>query len=327
MPAAQPNVVFIFADQLSARHCGPYGNEHVRTPTMDRMAERGVVFENFYANSALCGPSRFSTFTGQMPFAHPLWAQPNCVGLPNLPYMGHLMRNAGYATASIGKLHGMPEDFDFGFEHCRINWDLHGKFPFNAYGRWVDQRLAERTDGEKLRELFQQPHDGGFGESLTDEQYQYVPPELSEEAWLLDETERFLQDRATGRPFFLHLGIQHPHHPWETIPREDERYDPEAMPLPPNFESDSPIAAALRDAKQQGKADGRDGVDPEEKRRRRRRTVARYYSSVTQVDKAIGRVFDMLQAHGVADNTVVVLARRSRRDARGARPAGQDHVP
>ncbi|MFW5682685.1 MAG: sulfatase-like hydrolase/transferase, partial [Phycisphaeraceae bacterium] len=58
MSCHKPNVVFIFADQLSARHCGPYGNEHVRTPTMDRMAERGVVFENFYANSAQRGPSR-----------------------------------------------------------------------------------------------------------------------------------------------------------------------------------------------------------------------------------------------------------------------------
>ena len=42
MHSPRPNFVFIFADQLSARHCGPYGNEHVRTPTMNRMAERGV---------------------------------------------------------------------------------------------------------------------------------------------------------------------------------------------------------------------------------------------------------------------------------------------
>jgi choline-sulfatase len=263
------------------------------------MVSDGVIFDSFYANSALCGPCRFSTYTGQMPFYNANWANPNCVKVPFLPYMGHYFLNAGFYTGSIGKLHGMPEDFDFGFEHCRHNWGLRVTFPFNDYGNWVRNELRGRPDAEKLLDTIQRKR--ADGHTTPDEDYYFIPQELSEEAWLLNETESFLQSAPSDRPFLLNLCIQHPHEAWETIPSEDERYDEASIPLPPNYMTRTPITDEVsRPGNYLGDVNGWTDANW-------RRFIARYYTSVTQVDKAIGRVFSLLAEYGHADDTIVVL--------------------
>ena len=54
----KPNIVFVMADQLTAKALPFYGHAVVKAPTLSRLAEEGVVFENAYCNSPLCGPSR-----------------------------------------------------------------------------------------------------------------------------------------------------------------------------------------------------------------------------------------------------------------------------
>ncbi len=302
-----PNIVFIYCDQLSFRAIGAYGNSTVRTPNMDRLARQGVTFSKFYCNGPLCGPARHATYTGLTTFCHPHWAQPNCLGMPHLRYMGDYFVAAGYQTAAIGKLHGMPEDFDFGFETARQNWGALPTFSFNAYGQWVEERLRRRSDGEALRALIRQPHPGGYAPEMPDAEYYYMPPELSEEAWLLEETADFLDHRRDGRPFLLNLGIQHPHHPWETAPFDDERYDPEAITPPPNHACRSGLTEAYRRHEQSlRKGAGRE-LPQTERNRLHRIEMARYYACVTQVDKAIGRIMGLLERHGLADRTLVVL--------------------
>ena len=63
----QPNIVFVMADQLSAKALPFYGHKVVKAPAMSRLAREGVVFENTYCNSPLCGPSRLSMMSGLLP--------------------------------------------------------------------------------------------------------------------------------------------------------------------------------------------------------------------------------------------------------------------
>lgn len=65
--AARPNIVYIMTDQQSANAMSCAGNKDVRTPNMDRLAARGVRFDNVYCALPLSGPSRASMFTGYMP--------------------------------------------------------------------------------------------------------------------------------------------------------------------------------------------------------------------------------------------------------------------
>ena len=297
----RPNIVFICPDQLSFRAMSPYGNSLVRTPAFQRMADEGVVFERCYANSVLCGPSRFAMFTGLPPMGQSNWANPNCPAFPYLKYMGHLLREAGYFTGSIGKLHGMPEDFEFGFEWAKLlDW------PRDHYERWVNERLDGRPDAEAIRAASQNTAEGPHTASSDDdwrENYR-IPEELSEEAWIVEETANFLNQRPDDKPFLLHLGFKHPHGAWETEPRDEDRYDPDAIPLPPNFNVDLETKPVLRQLLKgaQVSAD-KSGWEAEHWRRE----AAKYLTSVTQVDRAIGEVIDLLERHNLADNTVVIL--------------------
>lgn len=116
----KPNFIIIYCDDLGYGDLGPYGNAIHRTPNLDRMANEGVVFTDFYVTSGVCSPSRSSLMTGSyaqrvdmhvnarpwgsvgrqvlFPKAHK--------GLnPNEVTIAELLKERGYATACIGKWH------------------------------------------------------------------------------------------------------------------------------------------------------------------------------------------------------------------------------
>ena len=66
----QPNVIFILTDDQGPWAAGCCGNDEVRTPNIDRLAETGVRFENFFCTSPVCSPARASLMTGRIPSAH-----------------------------------------------------------------------------------------------------------------------------------------------------------------------------------------------------------------------------------------------------------------
>src|SRR5919106_3989109 len=76
----RPNVLILCSDQQRFDAVGAYGNEHIQTPALDRLATDGVLFESCYVPNPVCAPSRASLMTGRWPRAHGLWA--NGVALP-----------------------------------------------------------------------------------------------------------------------------------------------------------------------------------------------------------------------------------------------------
>jgi arylsulfatase A-like enzyme len=68
--ASRPNVLFILADDLGCWALGSAGNAEIRTPNLDRLAGRGVRFENFFCVSPVCSPARASILTGRIPSRH-----------------------------------------------------------------------------------------------------------------------------------------------------------------------------------------------------------------------------------------------------------------
>ena len=65
----QPNILFIMADQMTAKALPFYGNDKVIAPNLQKLADTGVVFDNCYCNLPMCGPSRASLHTGKLPFS------------------------------------------------------------------------------------------------------------------------------------------------------------------------------------------------------------------------------------------------------------------
>jgi arylsulfatase A len=100
----RPNIIFIMADDLGYGHLGCYGQEKIRTPYLDRMAEEGLRFTQCYAGSTVCAPSRSVLMTG-MHSGHTS-VRGNDGGTPLLASdvtIGEVMKQAGYTTGVFGK--------------------------------------------------------------------------------------------------------------------------------------------------------------------------------------------------------------------------------
>ena len=94
-----------------------------KTPNIDTLADRGVVFESFYCNSPLCAPSRYSFLAGQLPSK--IGAYDNAAEFAaQTPTLAHYLRRAGYQTALSGKMHFCGPDQLHGFEE-RLTTDIY----------------------------------------------------------------------------------------------------------------------------------------------------------------------------------------------------------
>ena len=114
-----PNIIYILADDLGYGELGSYGQDKIRTPNLDRLAAEGMRFTEHYAGSPVCAPSRDTILTGyhtghayirdndEMNERGDVWNDPELEGqrplLADTVTIGHLLQDAGYATAAIGK--------------------------------------------------------------------------------------------------------------------------------------------------------------------------------------------------------------------------------
>jgi len=202
----RPNFVFILADDLGYADLGCYGGRGECSPVLDRMAAEGLRFSDGYSNSPVCSPTRFALATGRWQYRlrggadEPIPSRARgspILGLPpEHPTLASLLRDAGYATALVGKWHlGFPPTFGplkSGYTEF-----------FGPLSGGVD--YFTHCDSAGKHDLFE-------GEAEV-ERPGYLTDLLSAKA--VD----FVQ-RQKGKPFLLSLHYTAPHWPWEA--REDE---------------------------------------------------------------------------------------------------------
>lgn len=169
---ARPNIVFIVADDLGARDLGCTGSSFYRTPNLDGLARRSMRFTDAYAAAPVCSPTRASLLTGLYParlhltdwlpgrpdLASQRLARPAIADrLPAAqPTLASVLRNAGYATAHVGKWHlggqgALPTDygFDVNIGGDELGSPLSYTAPYRSNDR-VIPGLGEAPDGEYL---------------------------------------------------------------------------------------------------------------------------------------------------------------------------------
>ena len=101
---AQPNIVFIMADDLGYGHIGSYGQQHIKTPHLDTLAKEGMRFTNAYAGSSLCAPSRSVLMTGYHVGHTPVRGNTGGIALRDADLtFAEVLQDAGYTTGLFGK--------------------------------------------------------------------------------------------------------------------------------------------------------------------------------------------------------------------------------
>lgn len=194
--APRPNVVLIIADDLGYGDLGSYGAPDIKTPHLDRLAREGVRLTDFYANAPVCTPTRAALITGRYQ-QRLLLERPLGVGAPQgLPATGRslpqLLKNAGYATALLGKWH-------LG-ERPEFHPNRHGFDYFWGYlGGFIDWYTHTGATGQHdLWENDGRVHHAGY--------FQHEVTRRSVE---------FMRQHA-GRPFFVEVAYGAPHWPFQS---------------------------------------------------------------------------------------------------------------
>jgi choline-sulfatase len=117
------NILLIMCDQLMPHLTGTYGHPVVQTPNLDRLAARGVRFDNAYTPCPVCSPARASFMTGR--YVSRIGCYDNATVLPtDQPTFAHYLTNAGYDVTLSGKMHFIGPDQLHGF-HRRMTTDVY----------------------------------------------------------------------------------------------------------------------------------------------------------------------------------------------------------
>ncbi len=301
--ANQPNVVLIMADDLFA-DIGCYGNPHIQTPNLDRLAARGVTFNRAYANYPLCGPSRNSMMTGRYAEDTGLTGLRDLIRdtQPDLVTLSQHFMNNGFAAARVGKIYHYenPSAIGTAGHDDPASWQI----ALNPSGR--DKQIEDQI----IRISHLRPevkNYDGLGSQLS----WYADPEGKDEdhtdGMVATESIRLMEQYvAEDQPFFLGVGFYKPHTPFVAPKKYFDLYNPEDLPLPKTPENyldtlPEPAVQSIRVSNRwvPGQVDIPEPIA--------RKAVQAYYATVSFLDAQVGRVLDSIDQLGIAGNTIIVF--------------------
>ena len=286
---AQPNIVILYADDMGWGDAGAYGHPYIKTPSLDRLADEGQRWTDFYVPAPVCSPSRAALLTGRHPVRSGLYGVGSPVLFPDDKYgipesevtLAEMLKDAGYRTAIMGKWHlgDAPEHFP-----TRHGFDYWFGIPYSN-----DMKFEGRPGIEELFMMQQTGKTEALSAILNDFLIAFEDPDSSNynvPLWrsrcdkngcadelleqptfqpnlttrLTQEATRFIEV-AKDEPFFLYLPYTMPHLP------------------------------VFADEAFQGKS-----------------LAGPYGDTIEEIDWSVGEIISALEKAGIDDNTLVFFS-------------------
>jgi choline-sulfatase len=279
------NVLFIISDEHRRDALGCYGHPLVKTPHLDRLAARGVRFQSAYTNCPICVPARASLATGN--YVHEIGYWDNAH-----PYegrvrgWGHRLIDDGHRVDVVGKLHYRDEKDDDGFTNKYM--------PLNVVDG-IGDVLASIRDEPPIRSGTREGiTTAGPGESTY----------LDYDSRIADRSADWLREAAqqpTDKPWVLMSSFVCPHPPFVAPQELYDLYPLDQIPLPPQYGMDERPSHPTLDCFRKTLQYDRPFTDEEV-----RRVTAAYYGACTHLDQQIGKLLDVLDETGLAENTRII---------------------
>ena len=313
--AQRPNVLFIAVDDLRPE-LGCYGNKIVKTPNIDRLAARGMVFNRAYVQQAVCSPSRTSLLTGRRPDATKVWdlethfrvALPDTITLPQ-----HFKAN-GYHCSALSKVY--HKGFEDGRSWNEPHWYPQGKAVDTDPVDWTKQIVTKHgvsveeyskaavADGDKSAKR-SNGKDAKKGPAF--EVSPKTDDELPDGATAAEAVKRLHALKSKREPFFLAVGFLKPHLPFVAPKKYWDLYDPNQISVPAI--DHLPTGAPEFAGHTNGELHNYPGVPKGDPLPADFAKTLRhgYYACISYTDAQVGRLLDALDKEGLADNTVIVL--------------------
>ncbi|MEL6593901.1 MAG: sulfatase [Bacteroidota bacterium] len=292
--SVRPNILFIMADDHSSQAFGVYGHEldpYVRRSQFERLADEGMRLNRVYCTNAICVPSRAAILTGQYSHRNQVYTLSDALDT-NRIHLGHLMQQAGYQTAIVGKWHLKTEPQ--GFDYFNV---LPGQ------GRYHDPILKEKGQPwQKKGEAYT-----GFSTDV-----------------ITDQALNWLAGRQNQKPFFMMCHFKAVHEPFDFADRYQTLYENDTLPLPSSLRED--LSHRSEGSREKGifiedlmlrylnraefypkPALDTVGLSEQEKWEASCQKLRKdYLRGVAGLNDNLGRILDYLDEQGLADNTIVI---------------------
>jgi arylsulfatase A-like enzyme len=290
----RPNIVFI-TSQATGRHLGCYGVDAVQTPSLDRIADDGHCFTNFWSTSAISSPARAAMMSG-------LYPQRNgVIDMVHAPYLSaysegvqhisHVLRDAGYHTAMFHYHHEARDISTLGFDALYAG---HQEFKSDRVEKFINTVRGDglrRVYGVKYRWMYK---DKAYREPFTttaDWDDFFLPADR-----VAEEFAEFLEKkRPDDQPFYAQIGFYETQRPFDfggVAPDKSRGVDvPDHLPQDEGF---------LRMGGGQYDAKENDVYALQE-------DLALFQGAVRKMDGAVGTICRALEQSGLSDNTLLVF--------------------
>ena len=304
----RPNIIYIYADDLGYGETGPYGQEKIKTPNLDKMAAEGMRFTQHYTSTPVCAPARCALMTGKHN-GHTYIRGNRELGefsddaergqwpLPEgTVTIGTLLQQAGYVTGAIGKWglgmtgnsgHPNKQGFDYFYGYLdqkqahnyypthlweNTRWDtLNNPFIFVHAPRTKDK--SSDADGIKdFDKSHLEPGDPGFFEAYKGEEYAIDA--------MAEKAENFLRTHKDSA-FFLYLPF--------TIPHISLQVPDSALQLYLGKFDEKPYLGQM-------------GYTPHET------PLSAYAAMITYLDSQVGKILSLMEELGLDENTIVMFS-------------------
>lgn len=266
---SRPNILFILSDDQRFDTIHALGQPHIHTPHLDELAQQGVAFSRNFCTTPICTPARAEILTGCHSFHNGvLW-----FGMPIKPELALLpqaFQQAGYHTIHIGKWHNDGHPRERGFAVTHTVFPHENLLDYSRYGNYMRFREGEQEIAGFSADIF------------TDIAIQAIAEAPADRPWLC---------------FLAHTA---PHDPHDCPPQFQALYNPDTMPLLPNYMPEHPL--------DNGDMMIRDELLENWPREQAamRRYRARYYAAISHLDYNVGRLLKHLQLQKQLENTIIV---------------------
>lgn len=301
MSGPRPNIVLVCVDQWRGDCLGVLGHPDVETPYLDQLAGSGALMTQAYSAAPTCVPARMSLMTGLAPSSHRRVGYQDGVPFDVPTTLPGVLRDAGYQTQAIGKMHYCPERVRIGFDDVV----LHDGHLHHSRGRerdvaWYDDYLTWLRDRAGTSAVEDYVAHGVECNSVVARPWD-KDEALHPTTWVVTEATRWLYRRDPTAPFFLYLSFHRPHAPYDPPRWAFERYD--------GRELEPPAVGDWAEDLLGGYARDWDPTSLVARYRYRdvHHAMAGYYGHMTHIDVQISRFLQVLGEFGQRERTYVVF--------------------
>ena len=311
--SSKPNIVFIFADDMTYTAINALGNSEIQTPNLDRLANQGTTFTHAYNmgawNGAVCVASRAMIISGRSVWDANQFRKHWIDGNEFNKTWGKLMEGASYETYMTGKWHvDAPADSVFqNVTHVRRgmpwdSWGHGGKIPA------INEMIKKGSSEKEIRAI-------GYNRPLSENDTAWNPTDkkfggfwVGGKHWsevLKDDAIKFVEkSKVKDNPFFMYLAFNAPHDPRQAPQEYIDMYPLDGISLPKSWMPMYPFKDSIGNGP--GLRDEALAPFPRTEYATKKH-IQEYYALISHMDDQIGLILDELEASGKMANTYIIF--------------------